>query len=639
MSVILTIHNGDYMSNLSKQSVKTELNKTFFFEDQLPKVPLPALSVTNQQFIEWCEPLLSKEEFQQTKDALSGLTEKGGLGEKLHSALQEFDAKDNTHSWLDVFWPSRYLGRRDPISLNANFFFLFKHEALTQIERAAKIAAASLNYKLLLDKEEIPVAKLKDTPLSMDQLKYLFSATRIPGAPQDTLRSFYSDETPGPSTARHILVFHKANIYTLDVVSKTGIPHSLDDISTGLTQIIEASSVGRDESSVGHLTTMRRANWAETRVQLQGVSNQNKENFDLIETALFVINLDDVTPDTELAACNDLLHGGSGNRWYDKALELIVFENGWAGINVEHCGLDGTTILNFVDHILDQDSATLDDELGASTQGAPEFSKLTFDLTDELKDTIKDAAETFQNLRQTTICRTFDLSDWGGDHIKSLGMSPDAFVQCAMQLAHQRTKGFIGATYESIATRQYSRGRTEAMRTITPEVCEFVKIMENPATSIEEKIQAFQAAAKKHVGRAKECQQGQAPEQHLWELQNIYNRNPEKFLSNGIMSKIFGGGLSEKTCEEALKFYESPGWVKLRSDSLSTSSAPSPSILYFGFGSTGPGCIGIGYLIRKDVINCYMSTAQGEGEVMEKYIVNFEKALRDLSDLLQSNGD
>ncbi|MBO6548050.1 MAG: choline/carnitine O-acyltransferase [Rhizobiales bacterium] len=623
------------MSNSTVNTAGERQEGTFVYEETLPKVPLPELSVTKEKFIEWCSPLLSEAELNETKKALEAFTNHGGLGEKLHGALQEFDAHKDTKSWLDVFWPSRYLGRRDPIALNANFFFLFRHEELNQAERAAKIAASALNYKLLLDKEEIPVAKLKDTPLSMDQVKYLFSATRIPGDPQDTLRSFYSDAQPGPSTARHILVFSRAKIYVLDVVAENGTPHSYADIKAGMVAILEASAGERDEKSVGHLTTMRRAEWAKAREVLKSASFQNKDNLDLIETALFSINLDDITPASELEACDNLLHGGSGNRWYDTALQLIVFENGMAGINIEHCGLDGTTILNFVDTILDCDLDGLDAQMGAETQGTPSFQKLEFKLTSELDGIVSKAAEDFKNLRQTTITRTYDLPEWGGKHIKSLGMSPDAFAQCAMQLAHYRTKGFIGATYESIATRQYCRGRTEAMRTVTPEVFKFVETIESSNASQDEKIKAFREAATKHVERAKQCQQGHAPEQHLWELQNIYNRNPELF-AGGFMGKILGGKLSKDDCENALKLFESPGWIKMRQDSLSTSSAPSPTILYFGFGSTGPGCIGVGYLVRSDVINCYLSTAQGEEEALESFIKHYDLALRELSNLLES---
>ncbi len=623
------------MSNSANDTDGEKQESTFSYEDSLPKVPLPELSITKQQFMEWCSPLLTNEEKEETKAALNLLLKKGGLGEKLHTSLKSFDKQPDTKSWLDIFWPSRYLGRRDPISLNANFFFLFRHEPLSQIQRAAKIAASALNYKLMLDQEKIPVAKMKNTPLSMDQVKYLFSATRIPGEKQDSLRSFYSKASPGPSTARHILVFSNANIYTLNVIADDGTPHSFNDITAGMAAILEASAGNNNPKSVGHLTTMPRANWARTREELAAASSQNREQLDKIETALFAINLDDLSPQTELEACDNLLHGGPGNRWYDTALQLIVFQNGWAGINIEHCSLDGTTILNFVDYILGCEASELDIKNGATMQGTPGFSRLDFTLTPALETTIAKAAEDFSQLRQTTITRTYDLPEWGGDHIKSLGMSPDAFAQCAMQLAHKRTKGTIGATYESIATRQYCRGRTEAMRTVTPEVFTFVETMENPSASEAQKIEAFKNAASKHVARAKDCQQGKAPEQHLWELQNIYNRKPEGFTGGGLLARLFGSSLSKEQCEKALKFYESPGWIKLRSDSLSTSSAPSPTIQYFGFGSTGPGCIGIGYLVRGDVINCYLSTAQGEEAALESFIVNYDKALRELSGLLQ----
>ncbi|MGP3998582.1 choline/carnitine O-acyltransferase [Streptomyces sp. 8N706] len=52
-----------------------------------------------------------------------------------------------------------------------------------------------------------------------------------------------------------------------------------------------------------------------------------------------------------------------------------------------------------------------------------------------------------------------------------------------MQLAYQRAKGHLGATYESIATRQFRHGRTEAMRVVTPEMRDFVAGMTDPDAS------------------------------------------------------------------------------------------------------------------------------------------------------------
>ncbi len=88
------------------------------------------------------------------------------------------------------------------------------------------------------------------------------------------------------------------------------------------------------------------------------------------------------------------------------------------------------------------------------------------------------------------------FDDFGTERAKALRMSPDAFVQMAFQLAHQRAKGFVGATYESIATRHWRNGRTEAMRVVTPEVLRFVAAMQDPAADAATKRAAFRTAAR-----------------------------------------------------------------------------------------------------------------------------------------------
>ena len=79
-------------------------------------------------------------------------------------------------------------------------------------------------------------------------------------------------------------------------------------------------------------------------------------------------------------------------------------------------------------------------------------------------------AADFAALGRATATTTFRFDDFGTERIKQLKVSPDAFLQLGMQVAHQRTKGMIGTTYESIAVRQYYNGRVEAMRVITAEL-------------------------------------------------------------------------------------------------------------------------------------------------------------------------
>src|SRR5690606_31234325 len=107
-----------------------------------------------------------------------------------------YDATPGVASWLDRFWETRYLGRRDRIALNANFFFLFQPPARPagQLERAAGLVAAAVAYKQLIDREEVPPVVVRGQPTTMTQHRFLFATTRIPGDVQDTARTPYSDE-------------------------------------------------------------------------------------------------------------------------------------------------------------------------------------------------------------------------------------------------------------------------------------------------------------------------------------------------------------------------------------------------------------------------------------------------------------
>ncbi|WP_030169798.1 choline/carnitine O-acyltransferase [Spirillospora albida] len=581
--------------------------RTFGNEDTLPRVPLPSLDATAERFLEWCGPLLTDAELAETREALEAFT--AGPGRELHAELERYDAGEGVHSWLDTFWPYRYLGRRDRIALNANFFFLFQDSGEAQAERAAGLIAGAVDYKLRLDGENVAPVLQRGVPLSMDQNKYLFSTTRIPGAEQDGVRAPYSDEWPGPSTARHIAVFFRGNILRMDVIGPDGHPHTLDELTTGIEAVLKSEAA--DDVSPGHFTTMARAEWAAARETL--LARGNGDALDTIETALFCVCLEDFVPKSTLDACDHLLHGDSANRWFDKAVSFIVFADGTAGINVEHCGLDGTTILSFVDDVLETPPAEHSRRSGARAQGVPAIEPVRFVLDGPLRASATAAAEAFAAYGAATATATVSFDDFGGNRAKALKTSPDAFAQMAYQLAHRRAKGVTGATYESIATRRYRRGRTEAMRVVTPEVVRFADVMTDPGADRAARAEAFRAAADAHVRRARQCQTGEAPEQHLWELQLIHKRR---------------GGT------EPLPFFESPGWLTMRDDYLSTSSAPSVNIRYFGFGSTSPQCIGVAYVLLPDRLNVYLSTPEPVADAMHAFAAELRTAVRELQELL-----
>jgi SAM-dependent methyltransferase len=588
---------------------------TFDNEASLPRVPLPTLEASCARFLEWCGPLLTAEQLAQTRAAVDDFLRPDSPARALQAALESYDGSPGVHSWLDTFWPYRYLGRRDRIALNANFFFLFQHTGQSQVDRAAGLIAAALRYKAELDVEQLPPVVLRGQPQSMDQYHYLFATTRIPGAVQDTVRAPYSAAEPGPARARHIMVAVGGTLFRLEVLAADGRPYPLSDLAAGLRAVLAAgASPAEPGTAVGSLTSMARAEWAASRDALLAADPANPAALDTVETALFCVCLEDSAPADQLAAGDLLLHGDSGNRWFDKAVSLVVFADGTAGINVEHCELDGTTILSFVDALLGQPFV---EAPGAEPSAVPGFAPITFGLTDELRAQVTAAAEAFTAYGAATATTVVSFVDFGSTRAKQLRTSPDAFAQLAYQLAHQRAKGHLGATYESIATRHWRHGRTEAMRVVTPQVQAFVAAMQDPGADAAARKAAYFAAAQAHVARAKACQAGDAPEQHLWELQLIQRRRGEEL---GVTDRI--------------ALYDCPGWTVMRDDYLSTSSAPSVNIQYFGFGSTSQRCIGVGYVLLPDRLNIYLSTPEPVADQMHVFADQLRSAVAELVELL-----
>ncbi|HEV7651653.1 MAG TPA: choline/carnitine O-acyltransferase [Actinophytocola sp.] len=583
---------------------------TFGNEEHLPRVPVPTLADTCRRFLEWSAPLLSAGQRAATEQAVREFLAPDSPAHELQAALEAYGRRPDVAGWLDDFWAYRYLGRRDRIALNANYFFLFHDAGEDQATRAAGLVAAALDYKLRLDDEEIPPAVVRGRPQSMVQNKFLFSATRVPGVELDSVRAPYSAEHPGPASARHVVVFHRSTPFRLDVLDADGRPYDREDLAAALQTIMKDGAFLDDPSTAaGHLTTMARAEWAAARADLIDAAPGNAAALEDIESALFCVSLDEDAGMSSLEACNKLLHGDSGNRWFDKSFSFVVFDDGWAGINVEHCWLDGTTILSFLDTLHDGPLTR------QAVRGVPAVAPIELTMDDALRRTAREAAESFEAYAMATASASISFEDFGSSKIKELGMSPDAFVQMAYQLAHRRAKGMTGATYESIATRQYRHGRTEAMRVVTPEVLAFVSTMDDPAASADGRRAAFRTAAEKHVARARECQAGGAPEQHLWELQLLAKR---------------GGA----TTFPAL--YDSPGWLVMRDDYLSTSSAPSVNVEYFGFGSTSQQCIGVAYVLLPDNLNVYLSTPRIVGGQLHTFLDELSTAVRELRELLKT---
>lgn len=615
-----------------------ESRSTLKRSDAPPYLPLPSLKETAESFTQWFTPFLTNEQRAETRTALNHFVKFDGLGALLQTELQSSINKTDGQNWLEKYWATRYLANREPIAVNDNFFFLFRHGETDRTKRAASLIAAALNYKLVLDQGQIPLAVERQIPTCELQSQNLFCTTRIPGEKQDSLTGQNHPENADDTVpSRHIVVFCRGNMFQLNLISQEGHPHALRDLEKGIEEIVEScldeQPTGR---SIGHLTGLKRANWARMRSSLIKGSQSNALNLQIIETALFTVHLEDHKPEHNLAASDQLMQGNSGNRWFDKALQFIIFDNGYAGLNVEHASLDRATIVDFLDYILGIDPASIDQYSGAFRQGIPLIKRLAFDLPPTVQKKITQAANNFEKLKGTTVSQTLEFTDFNAELLNKNHISPDAFAQCALQLAHFRLNQQFAAMGQNISMRHYTYGRVQTMWVVTSEMIEFVKVMLDPQQDEHKQFQALQKAAGQHKARTLECRKGDLPEQHFSELLNIYNRHPDKFQTHFI-TRFTSGGLSQQEISKALTLFKSPGWTCMHHDAFNTSFLASPTIMHQGARSPHRDNISLGCLIHNGDLNVYLCADQKQKVMLEKLVSGWQQALTELQALLSQN--
>ena len=597
--------------------------KTFSHQHLLPKLPVPGLDETCDRFIAWVQPLLTESEFRETKKVVEKFRRPGGDGEKLQKRLTEWCQQTGSPNWLEPFWNRKYLMSRIPLPINVNFCTVCEENSsivgMPQVKRSAVLIYLTLRFKSLIDKEALEVDQDRYGPLCMMQFKNLFSTTRIPQKNIDLLRCPTSRTNPTSPWEKHIVVFHHGHIFTMNVLNSSGGIRSISELEAELENILAlgAEKVKKDEA-VALLTTLNRDDWAEAREALIQFHPDNKTILDKIESALFALCLDDFSPMTLDDRFRAALHGDGKNRWFDKSFQFIVAKNGNFALNGEHSGLDGYPVHRLIRYIYDEEASLSNLEKCEDVNPECHASKLEFQLDDWMRHTILKAAKDFKRAIEHTSTRVIAFKEFGKDRIKSLKISPDAFVQLALQIAMYRVFGKCKSIYEVASTRRFQNGRTEVLRSVSAESHRFIINMLSEACETEAKAESLRKAADRHVHRMKTCMAGKGVERHLFGLLSIF----EKFGNDiDIYSEpeIFGD----------------IGWLTLRHDTLSTTSNPDPhGVVLSGFGPVVDDGFGICYTTTRDQITITLTSKSSMKDRLEQFSNNLKRALIKMSALM-----
>lgn len=160
--------------------------------------------------------------------------------------------------------------------------------------------------------------------------------------------------------------------------------------------------------------------------------------------------------------------------------------------------------------------------------------------TVEISRALSSAEELIKDLDLHVLCHT----DFGKGAVKKCRMSPDAFIQMALQLAYWRDIGEFSLTYEASMTRLFREGRTETVRPVSSESCAFVDAMVrytaggDDAPSANEVKSLLGAATDRHQQNYRNAMAGRGVDRHLFTLYVVskYLGKDEPFLQ-GVLGE------------------------------------------------------------------------------------------------------
>jgi choline O-acetyltransferase len=127
-------------------------------------------------------------------------------------------------------------------------------------------------------------------------------------------------------------------------------------------------------------------------------------------------------------------------------LQLIVSMDGASGMCYEHTASEGVAVVTAMLNIFKYLDDIKDDQNGFHDENEEfKYQKMDWKLSDDIKETIWQAAVKLDKLDFDTDDEVFVYYDFGKSFIKTCNCSPDAFLQMSLQLTYYRLATLISS--------------------------------------------------------------------------------------------------------------------------------------------------------------------------------------------------
>ncbi|KAG5317563.1 CACP acetyltransferase, partial [Pseudoatta argentina] len=495
-------------SNVSKYTVYNGLRKTpsvlheasitslNLNHQPIPKQPVPDLKQTAERYLRSVKPLLTDNEYKNTERIVSEFIIHTGAGPRLHAKLLE--RYQNTDNWMKKWWLEvAYLGFRMPMIVHSSPGTVGPPVTFHRLDDmyvyAARLIVGVCNYNEMVKSGKIKQEMIHNNPLDMQPYGMILGTHRRPKEVVDKL--LHTDE------AKHIIIISNNNFFKLGVVDKDGIL-SEGKLVAAIKDVADRSSI--QGKPIGILTGNNRDTWAKDYSLLLELGN-NRNIMKDIENSLFIFS-----------------YINAGNRWHDKTVQYIISADGYIGMEYEHSPCEGIPVAVLHDYVLKYIATRENSARDGKSANCPKPELLNFETNDAIDSAIEIATDTVDKLSDDIDMECFTFDKFGADAIKAIKLSPDSFIQIAMQVTFYNLQKKAPAHYESAALRKFINARTECIRSTSIESVEFAKVMlPGEYKSKQQKKEMMIRAINTHKKYAAQAATGQGVDRHLFGLKMI----------------------------------------------------------------------------------------------------------------------
>jgi len=492
---------------------------------KLPLLPLPELENTLSMYLDSRRVFLSGEELGHTSNLISEFLHDEGPGQELQSRLRARLMNPHIDSWLSEPYSEKiYLERRDPIHPTGTFYggHLLTGLPHSQAERAAILAVAAFGFKNSVELGTVERDYMNDEPICMESLHWLFNAVREPRLKVDKIRRSLEEN--------YLIALRHGHFFKIRLLNEEG-DRSFRRLKVAFEHILAVSETSRP--SLAALTADERDSWAEVgdylhlttpnlhfqvRESIKLKNDRNHAAVSSVESAAFVMCLDDGEPSNASERCDQFFLGDPSNRWSDKTLQFIVCKNGVSAFVGEHSMLDGMSVRQFnrcitnaiVDHRMPDEQT--------SSQGV--------NLVEEIDFVIEPAIESRIDVIRQRFKEKYAPIEFAHHHIRTLGSNflrtnkcpAKAGYQVIIQLACLLYYGYQPESWETISMSRFHKGRVDWIQAIQPDMVSFCAAARDNVLPLAKQRRLFFDAVNTFVNTMTQVGRGHGFKAHLHAL-------------------------------------------------------------------------------------------------------------------------